>query len=135
VSAFEKSPRGSDLNHEYSSLLIRRLNNNTNFHLQTIHTHEPGTNHRLHPFSKETNRTRNRCAQTRNEVFEQLTDAQTGKPPTTLVLRLKKPTAGFKVKPGETVATSFEARLEKTVATSFKVKPEKTVAANLRPNR
>jgi hypothetical protein len=31
------------------------------------------------------------------------------------------------VKPGETVTTSFEAKLEKTVATGFEVKPAKTV--------
>jgi hypothetical protein len=52
----------------------------------------------------------------------------------------KKPTTGFEVKLGETVATSFEAKLEKTVAagfeakllenvaTSFEAKLEKTVA-------
>jgi hypothetical protein len=37
-------------------------------------------------------------------------------------------------KPGETIATSFEAKLEKTVATSFEVKPSKTVRVVLRPN-
>jgi hypothetical protein len=58
----------------------------------------------------------------------------------------KKPTAGFEVKPRETVATSFEAKLQKTVAagfeakpletvtTSFEAKPTKTVQVVLRPN-
>jgi hypothetical protein len=71
--------------------------------------------------------------QTRAAGFE----AQTGKPSTTLVLRLK---------PGETVATSFEAKLEKTVAagfeakpletvvTSFEAKPAKAIRVVLRPN-
>jgi hypothetical protein len=54
---------------------------------------------------------------------------ETGKPSTTLVLRLNQETdCRFEVKPGETVATSFEAKLEKTVATGFDAKPEKTVA-------
>jgi hypothetical protein len=35
----------------------------------------------------------------------------------------KKPTAGFEVKPGETVATSFEVKLEKTIAAGFEAKP------------
>jgi hypothetical protein len=39
-----------------------------------------------------------------------------------------KPIIGFKDKPGETIATSFEAKLEKTVTTSFEVKPLETVA-------
>jgi hypothetical protein len=39
----------------------------------------------------------------------------------------KKPTAGFDAKPGETVATSFEAKLEKTVTTGFDAKPLETV--------
>jgi hypothetical protein len=30
-------------------------------------------------------------------------------------------------KPGETVTTSFEAKLEKTIVTSFEAKPAKTV--------
>jgi hypothetical protein len=38
-----------------------------------------------------------------------------------------KPTTGFEAKPGETVFTSFEAKLEKTVATGFEAKPAKTV--------
>jgi hypothetical protein len=58
----------------------------------------------------------------------------------------KKPTAGFEVKPGETIATSFEAKLQKTIAadfeakpletvtTSFEAKPAKTVQVVLRPN-
>jgi hypothetical protein len=46
----------------------------------------------------------------------------------------KKPTTGFEVKPGETVATSFEAKLEKTVATGFVAKPAKIVWVVLRPN-
>jgi hypothetical protein len=58
----------------------------------------------------------------------------------------KKPTAGFEAKPRETVATSFEAKLEKTVvagfeakpletiATGFEAKPVKTVRVFLRPN-
>jgi hypothetical protein len=33
------------------------------------------------------------------------------------------------VKLGETIATSFEAKLKKTVATGFEAKPAKTVAA------
>jgi hypothetical protein len=36
---------------------------------------------------------------------------------------------------GETVTTSFEAKLENTVATDFEAKPEKTVAQVLRPSR
>jgi hypothetical protein len=36
--------------------------------------------------------------------------------------------AGFKAKSPETVATSFEAKLEKTVATSFDAKSKKTIA-------
>jgi hypothetical protein len=39
----------------------------------------------------------------------------------------KKPTTGFEVKLGETIATSFEAKLEKIVATGFEVKLAKTV--------
>jgi hypothetical protein len=58
----------------------------------------------------------------------------------------KKPTADFEAKPGETVTTSFEAKLEKTVAagfetkpletvtTGFEAKPVKTVWVVLRPN-
>jgi hypothetical protein len=46
----------------------------------------------------------------------------------------KKPTAGFEAKPGETVTTSFDAKLEKTVATGFEAKPVKTVRVVLRPN-
>jgi hypothetical protein len=42
----------------------------------------------------------------------------------------KKPTAGFKAKLGETIATSFDVKLEKTVATSFEAKLEKTVATS-----
>jgi hypothetical protein len=42
----------------------------------------------------------------------------------------KKPTASFEAKPGETVATSFEAELEKTVATGFEAKPGETVATS-----
>jgi hypothetical protein len=41
----------------------------------------------------------------------------------------KKPTTGFEVKSGETVATSFEAKLEKTVAAGFEAKPPETVTA------
>jgi hypothetical protein len=41
----------------------------------------------------------------------------------------KKPTVGFEAKPGETIATSFEDKLEKTIATGFEAKPPKTVAA------
>jgi hypothetical protein len=40
----------------------------------------------------------------------------------------KKPTAGFKAKLEETVATSFEAKLEKTIAAGFEAKPIETVA-------
>jgi hypothetical protein len=39
----------------------------------------------------------------------------------------KKQTAGFEDKPGETVATSFEAKLEKTVAAGFEANPLETV--------
>jgi hypothetical protein len=46
----------------------------------------------------------------------------------------KKPITGFKVKPGETVATSFEDKLKKTIATSFEAKPAKTVRVVLRLN-
>jgi hypothetical protein len=35
---------------------------------------------------------------------------------------------------GETVTTSFEAKLEKTVAIGFEAKPVKTVRVVLRPN-
>jgi hypothetical protein len=41
----------------------------------------------------------------------------------------KKLTAGFEAKPGETVATSFEDKLEKIVAAGFEAKPEKTIIA------
>jgi hypothetical protein len=40
----------------------------------------------------------------------------------------KKPTAGFKTKPREIVATSFEVKLEKTVTADFEAKPLETVA-------
>jgi hypothetical protein len=40
----------------------------------------------------------------------------------------KKPTAGFEAKLGETVATSFEAKLEKTVVAGFEAEPLETVA-------
>jgi hypothetical protein len=58
----------------------------------------------------------------------------------------KKPIVGFEIKPGETVATSFEAKLEKIIAagfdakpletidTGFEAKPVKTVWVVLRPN-
>jgi hypothetical protein len=58
----------------------------------------------------------------------------------------KKPTSGFEAKPGETVASSFEVKLEKivtagfeakpleTVTIDFEVKPAKTVWVVLRPN-
>jgi hypothetical protein len=39
----------------------------------------------------------------------------------------KKPTASFEAKPGETVATSFEVKLEKTVTAGFEAKPLETV--------
>jgi hypothetical protein len=47
---------------------------------------------------------------------------------------IKKRTAGFEAKPGETVATSFESKLGETVATSFEAKLVKTVRVVLRPN-
>jgi hypothetical protein len=40
----------------------------------------------------------------------------------------------LRAKPGETVATSFEAKLAKTVAIGFEAKPVKTVRVVLRPN-
>jgi hypothetical protein len=40
----------------------------------------------------------------------------------------KKPTTGFEAKPGETIAISFEAKLEKTFVTGFETKPVKTIA-------
>jgi hypothetical protein len=46
----------------------------------------------------------------------------------------KKPITDFVTKPGETVATSFEVKLEKTVATGFEAKPAETVRVVLRPN-
>jgi hypothetical protein len=58
----------------------------------------------------------------------------------------KKLTAGSEAKPGETVTTSFEAKLEKivaagfeaksleTIATGFEAKPVKTMRVVLRPN-
>jgi hypothetical protein len=39
----------------------------------------------------------------------------------------KKPTASFEAKPGETVATRFEAKLEKTVIAGFEAKPLETI--------
>jgi hypothetical protein len=36
------------------------------------------------------------------------------------------------VKPGETIATTFETKLEKTVATGFDVKPAKTVTTDFK---
>jgi hypothetical protein len=48
-------------------------------------------------------------------------------PPLWFCGSIKKPTTGFEVKSGETVATSFEAKLEKTVATGFEAKPLETV--------
>jgi hypothetical protein len=51
-------------------------------------------------------------------------EVQTGKPSTTLILRLNQQTdQRFEVKPGETVATSFAAKLEKTVVSGFEAKP------------
>jgi hypothetical protein len=46
----------------------------------------------------------------------------------------KKPTASFEAKPGETVTTSFEAKLEKTVASGFDANPLETVRVVLRLN-
>jgi hypothetical protein len=46
----------------------------------------------------------------------------------------KKLTTGFEAKPEETIATSFEAKLEKTVVAGFEAKPMKTVRVVLRPN-
>jgi hypothetical protein len=42
----------------------------------------------------------------------------------------KKPTVNFEVKPGETVATSFEAKLEKIVAAGFEAKPLETITTD-----
>jgi hypothetical protein len=42
----------------------------------------------------------------------------------------KKSTTSFQAKPGETVATSFEAKLEKTIATGFEAKSLETVATS-----
>jgi hypothetical protein len=86
-------------------------------------------------------------------------EAQTGKPSTTLVLRLnqetdhwfwvqtkrnrhhsfeakleKTVTLGFEAKPLETVAAGFEAKPPETVITGFEAKPVKTVWVVLRPN-
>jgi hypothetical protein len=55
-------------------------------------------------------------------------------PPTWFSGSTKKPSAGFEAKPGETIATSFEAKLEKTVATGFEAKPAKTIRVVLRRN-
>jgi hypothetical protein len=55
-------------------------------------------------------------------------------PPPYFLGSTKKPTTGFEAKSGETVATSFEVKLEKTVATGFEAKPAKTVRVVLRPN-
>jgi hypothetical protein len=85
-------------------------------------------------------------------------EAQTGKPSTTLVLRLnqethhkfcgqtgrnvtrsfeakleKTVTAGFEAKPTETVIADFEAKPPEIVATGFEAKPVKTVRVVLRP--
>jgi hypothetical protein len=46
----------------------------------------------------------------------------------------KKPTADFEAKPGETVATSFEAKLEKTVIAGFEAKPLEIVATSFEAN-
>jgi hypothetical protein len=42
----------------------------------------------------------------------------------------KKPTADFEEKPGETIDTSFEAKLEKTVTTGFEAKSPETIATS-----
>jgi hypothetical protein len=47
-------------------------------------------------------------------------------PPPSFWGSTKKRSAGFEAKPGETVATSFEAKLKKIVVTGFEAKPEKT---------
>jgi hypothetical protein len=49
-------------------------------------------------------------------------------PPPYFLGSTKKPTVGFKAKPGETVAT--RAKLEKTIAADFKTKPLETVTAS-----
>jgi hypothetical protein len=46
----------------------------------------------------------------------------------------KKLTAGFEVKPGETITTGFKAKPVKTVATGFDTKLLETVRVVLRPN-
>jgi hypothetical protein len=61
--------------------------------------------------------------QTRAVGFE----AQTGKPSTTLVLRLNQETVDFEIKPEEIVVTSFKTKLEKTIVTGFEAKPAKTI--------
>jgi hypothetical protein len=47
---------------------------------------------------------------------------------------IKKPTTDFEAKPGETIATSFEANLEKIVAIGFEAKLAKTIWVVTRPN-
>jgi hypothetical protein len=47
-------------------------------------------------------------------------------PPPWFLASTKKLTTGFEAKPGETVATSFKAKLEKIIATGFEAKPTKT---------
>jgi hypothetical protein len=49
-------------------------------------------------------------------------------PPPYFLGSTKKPTTGFEAKSGETVVTSFEAKLEKTVTVGFEAKPPETVA-------
>jgi hypothetical protein len=45
----------------------------------------------------------------------------------------KKPTTSFEAKPEETVAISFDAKLEKTVVARFEAKPLETVGTGFEP--
>jgi hypothetical protein len=76
---------------------------------------------------------RNRCSDFEDQIIKPklsvLRPKPENPPPPWFLVSTKKPTTGFKVKPGETVTTSFEAKLEKIIATGFEAKPEKTVTA------
>jgi hypothetical protein len=89
------------------------------------------TNRSLHGFETQTKKLSRWFwgpnHQTRAAGFE----AETGKPSTTLVLRLNQETDHrFWGQIGRTIITSFEAKLEKTVAAGFEAKPPKTVATS-----
>jgi hypothetical protein len=59
-------------------------------------------------------------------------ETQTKKPSLDFEPQTRKPIAGFEVKPGETVSTNFEVKLEKIIAAGFEAKLAKTVQVVLR---